>query len=82
VPLRVSRHSRTERAKASISASSFAVLLAGPVPAPLQLYAAYDSAVLAKAAAPEPALAFVKFLASDAARQARMSAGFEMLPAP
>ena len=40
-----------------------------------------ESAPLAKAAAAEPALAFVKFLASDAARQAWMSAGFEMLPA-
>jgi molybdate transport system substrate-binding protein len=59
---------------------SVGVVLAGPVPAPLQLYTAYDGAVLAKAAAPEPALAFVKFLASDAARQAWMSAGFEMLP--
>jgi molybdate transport system substrate-binding protein len=58
------------------------VELAGPVPAPLQLYTDYDGAVMAKAAAPEPALSFVKFLASDGARQAWISAGFEILPAP
>ena len=57
------------------------VKLAGPVPASLQLYTAYDGAVLAKAAAPEPARAFVKFLASDGARRAWAATGFETLPA-
>jgi molybdate transport system substrate-binding protein len=60
---------------------SVGVKLAGPVPAPLQLYTSYDGAVLAKAASPEPARAFVKFLASDGARNAWTATRFEPLPA-
>ena len=61
---------------------SVGVQLAGPVPSPLQLYTSYEGAVMAKAAAPEGALAFLKFMASDGARQAWMMAGFETVPAP
>jgi molybdate transport system substrate-binding protein len=56
------------------------VQLAGPVPAPLQLYTSYEGAVMAKAAAPEPAVAFLKFMAGEGARQAWMAAGFETGP--
>jgi molybdate transport system substrate-binding protein len=59
---------------------SVGVKLAGPVPPPLQLYTSYDGAVLAKAASPEAARAFVKFLASDGARKAWAATGFETLP--
>jgi molybdate transport system substrate-binding protein len=58
------------------------VKLAGPVPPPLQLYTSYDAAVLAKAAAPEPGLAFVKFMVGDDGRKAWIAARFETLPAP
>jgi molybdate transport system substrate-binding protein len=43
------------------------VVLAGPVPPPLQLYTSYEGAVLAKAAAPDAGQDFVKFMASDKA---------------
>jgi molybdate transport system substrate-binding protein len=59
---------------------SVGVKLAGPVPPPLQLYTSYDAAVMAKAAAPEDALAFVKFMTSDAARNIWAATRFEMLP--
>jgi molybdate transport system substrate-binding protein len=61
---------------------SVGVQLAGPVPAPLQLYTSYEGAVMAKAAAPEAALAFLKFMASDGAHQAWTMAGFETVPVP
>src|SRR5439155_16402197 len=60
---------------------SVGVKLAGPVPPPLQLYTSYDAAVLATAAAPESAFAFVTFMASEAARKTWEAARFEMLPA-
>jgi molybdate transport system substrate-binding protein len=59
---------------------SVGVKLAGPVPASLQLYTAYDEAVLTKAASPEPARAFVEFLASADAQKAWAATGFEPLP--
>jgi molybdate transport system substrate-binding protein len=60
---------------------SVGVQLAGPVPAPLQLYTSYEGAVMARAAAPESALAFLKFMASDGARKTWTMAGFEIVPA-
>ncbi len=60
---------------------SVGVQLAGPVPAPLQLYTSYEGAVMVKSTAPSQALAFVKFMASESARQAWATAGFEAVPA-
>lgn len=60
---------------------SVGVQLAGPVPAPLQLYTSYEGAVMGRAAAPESALAFLKFMASDGARKTWTMAGFEIVPA-
>jgi molybdate transport system substrate-binding protein len=60
---------------------SVGVQLAGPVPPPLQLYTSYEGAVMAKAAAPESALAFLKFMTSDGARKTWTMAGFETVPA-
>jgi molybdate transport system substrate-binding protein len=57
------------------------VVLAGPVPPPLQLYTSYEGAVLAKAAAPEAGAAFVRFMASDEARGIWTARLFEPLPA-
>jgi molybdate transport system substrate-binding protein len=61
---------------------SVGVQLAGPVPAPLQLYTSYEGAVMAKAAAGEPALAFVRSMAGESARPVWAAAGFEAAPAP
>jgi molybdate transport system substrate-binding protein len=61
---------------------SVGVQLAGPVPAPLQLYTSYEGAVMAKTAAGEPALAFVRFMAGEGARPVWAAAGFEAVPAP
>jgi molybdate transport system substrate-binding protein len=57
------------------------VVLAGPVPPQLQLYTSYEGAVLAKAAAPDAAAAFVKFMAGDKARDIWTAKLFEPLPA-
>jgi molybdate transport system substrate-binding protein len=57
------------------------VVLAGPVPPPLQLYTSYEGAVLAKAAAPEAAAAFIRFMASAQARGIWTAKLFEPLPA-
>jgi molybdate transport system substrate-binding protein len=57
------------------------VVLAGPVPPPLQLYTSYEGAVLAKAAAPDAAAAFVRFMASDKVREIWTAKLFEPLPA-
>jgi molybdate transport system substrate-binding protein len=59
---------------------SVGVQLAGPVPAPLQLYTSYEGAIMAKAAAPEAALAFLKFMAGEGARKTWAMAGFEAVP--
>lgn len=54
------------------------VAVAGLLPAPLQSYVVYGSAVPAGNSAPEPALAFLKFV-SDPARNGRWTAaGFEL----
>lgn len=57
------------------------VKFVGPVPASLQLYNTYEAAVMARATAPEPALAFVKLLASGGSRDKWQAAGLEALPA-
>lgn len=53
------------------------VVLVGPLPPALQSYTTYAAGVPAANAAPGPALAFVKFLASPAAAPAWKKAGFE-----
>jgi molybdate transport system substrate-binding protein len=57
------------------------VVLAGPVPQPLQRYTSYEGAVLAKAAAPDAAVAFIRFMASGEARGIWTAKLFEPLPA-
>jgi len=61
---------------------SVGVVLAGPVPQPLQLYTSYEAAVMAKSSVQGPALAFVKYLAGADARPAWVAAGFDAVPAP
>src|SRR5262245_33500830 len=56
------------------------VRLAGPVPAPLQDYTSYETAVLAKSAAPEAAQAFIRHLISADARRAWEAASLEAYP--
>jgi molybdate transport system substrate-binding protein len=58
------------------------VVLAGPVPPPLQLYTSYEGAVLAKAATPGPGADFVRFMASDKARDIWKAKLFEPFAAP
>jgi molybdate transport system substrate-binding protein len=60
---------------------SVGVQLAGPVPAPLQLYTSYEGAVMAKATATKAASAFLDFMRSDGARKVWTKAGFETIPA-
>ncbi len=55
------------------------VELAGPVPAPLQQYIAYDAAVLKSAPDKDGAAAFVKFIASKGETARWKSAGLEQL---
>jgi molybdate transport system substrate-binding protein len=57
------------------------VELAGPVPAPLQQYLAYDAAVLKNAPDKAEAEAFVKFINSKAAGERWKAAGLEQLNA-
>jgi len=57
------------------------VELAGPVPAPLQQYIAYDVAVLKTAPAKTEGAAFAKFIASKAAGERWKAAGLEQLNA-
>jgi molybdate transport system substrate-binding protein len=54
------------------------VVLAGPVPAPVQVYINYDAAIPATNAAAEPALALLKYLAQPAARPTWTKAGLEL----
>jgi molybdate transport system substrate-binding protein len=54
------------------------VVLAGPVPAAVQVYINYDAAVPATNAAPDNALALVKFLLRPAARPQWEKAGLEL----
>jgi molybdate transport system substrate-binding protein len=56
------------------------VRLVGPVPAPLQEYTSYETAVLAKVAAPEAAQAFIKLMTSASARKSWEAAALEAYP--
>jgi molybdate transport system substrate-binding protein len=56
------------------------VRLAGPVPAPLQDYTSYETAVLAKGAAPDEAQAFVKLMTSAPARKTWEASSLEAYP--
>ena len=53
------------------------VVLAGPVPAAVQVYIVYDAAVPMTNATPEPALALAKFLSRDATRSVWIKGGLE-----
>jgi ABC-type molybdate transport system substrate-binding protein len=55
------------------------VVLAGPVPAPLQMYLNYDIAVVRTAAAKNEAAAFVNFVTAKAAGERWKAAGLEQL---
>jgi molybdate transport system substrate-binding protein len=55
------------------------VVLAGAVPAAVQVYINYEAAVPAGNAAPEPALALLKYLARPAALPVWQKAGLEVL---
>jgi molybdate transport system substrate-binding protein len=54
------------------------VVSAGPVPAEVQVYINYEAAVPASNAAPEPALALLKYLALPATRPTWTKAGLEL----
>ena len=56
------------------------VRLAGPVPAPLQEYTSYETAVLAKGAAPELAQAFIALMTSAPARAIWEASALEAYP--
>jgi len=56
------------------------VRLAGPVPAPLQDYTSYETAVLANGAAPAEAQAFIKLMISPSARRTWEAASLEPYP--
>jgi molybdate transport system substrate-binding protein len=56
------------------------VRLVGPVPAPLQDYTSYETAVLANGAAPAEAQAFIKLMISPPARAAWEAASLEVYP--
>jgi molybdate transport system substrate-binding protein len=56
------------------------VRLAGPVPAPLQEYTSYETAVLANGAAPQEAQAFIKLMTSATARKIWEAASLEAYP--
>jgi molybdate transport system substrate-binding protein len=58
------------------------VRLAGPVPAPLQDYTSYETAVLASGEAPTEAQAFIKLMISPSARQTWERASLEAYPYP
>jgi molybdate transport system substrate-binding protein len=56
------------------------VRLVGPVPAPLQDYTSYETAVLAKGAAPDEAQAFIKLMTSAPARKVWEASSLEAYP--
>ena len=56
------------------------VVRAGPVPAAVQVYINYDSAIPVTNAAPDPALALLAFLKRPASRAAWDKAGLEVAP--
>jgi molybdate transport system substrate-binding protein len=58
------------------------VRLAGPVPAPLQDYTSYETAVLASGEAPTEAQAFIELMISPSARQTWERASLEAYPYP
>jgi molybdate transport system substrate-binding protein len=62
-------------------APSKGVVLAGPVPAPLQIYSTYEAAVAARATAPEPAAAFIAFITGAGAKDQWQKVGMEQMPA-
>jgi molybdate transport system substrate-binding protein len=62
-------------------APSKGVILAGPVPAPLQLYSSYEVAIMAHAAAPETAANFIAFITGQKARDRWQKVGMEPLSA-
>jgi molybdate transport system substrate-binding protein len=56
------------------------VRLVGPVPAPLQEYTSYETAVLAKGAAPDAAHGFIKLMTSAPARRVWEASSLEAYP--
>jgi molybdate transport system substrate-binding protein len=56
------------------------VRLVGPVPAPLQEYTSYETAVLAKGAAPDEAHGFIKAMTSAPARRVWEASSLEAYP--
>jgi ABC-type molybdate transport system substrate-binding protein len=56
------------------------VSLAGPVPAPLQDYTSYETAVLANGETAAEAQAFIKLMISPPARKAWEAASLEAYP--
>jgi molybdate transport system substrate-binding protein len=56
------------------------VRLAGPVPAPLQEYTSYETAVLAGGGAPDEAQAFIKLMTSEPARKTWEASSLEAYP--
>jgi molybdate transport system substrate-binding protein len=58
------------------------VVLAGPVPAPLQMYLFYDIALTRNATARNEAIAFVRFVTARAAAQRWGAAGLEQAASP
>jgi ABC-type molybdate transport system substrate-binding protein len=56
------------------------VVLAGPVPAAVQVYINYDSAIPATNATPEPALALLAYFKRAASRPVWDKAGLELSP--
>jgi ABC-type molybdate transport system substrate-binding protein len=54
------------------------VVMAGPVPAAVQVYINYDAAIPAAGSAVEPALALLKYFTSPSARQRWQAAGLEL----
>jgi molybdate transport system substrate-binding protein len=56
------------------------VRLVGPVPAPLQEYTSYETAVLAKGAAPDEARGFIKLMTSAPARRVWGASSLEAYP--
>jgi molybdate transport system substrate-binding protein len=62
--------------------ASKGVKIAGLLPAPLQSFVVYGTAIPAGNATPEPALAFIKFISEADRRAVWQSGGFELVPRP
>jgi molybdate transport system substrate-binding protein len=60
-------------------APSKGVILAGPVPAPLQIYSSYEVAIMTRAAAPDVAADFIAFITGNKARERWQKVGMEPL---